>query len=160
MTTKLAISIGKGLENLLKVDDLSGARTTFKSYLRILVEIDVANPLKPGLSFKRDGGETLWIFLKYERLDIYCSICGRIDHKSAFCMTAPEEKTPTRYAVSLKLNIFSNLIPSFPTLSFNQTTNIHQTQPLNPHTSAIVFNRLNISSLTPNLLANPLLNTT
>ena len=114
MTTKLAISIGKVLGNLLKVDDLSGARATFKSYFRILVEIDMANPLKPGFSFKRDGGETLWIFLKYERLDRYCTICGRIDHKSAFCMAAPEEKTLARYVVSLKLNIFSNLIPSSP----------------------------------------------
>jgi hypothetical protein len=159
MITKLAISIGKGLGNLLKVEDLSGASTTFKSYLRILVEINVANPLKPGFSFKRDGGETLWIFLKYERLDIYCSTCGRIDHKSAFCMAAPEDKTPARYAVSLKLNIFLNLIPSSPTPSLNQTINTHQSQPSNPHNSAKVFNQLNISSLPPNHLANPQLNT-
>jgi hypothetical protein len=159
MTTKLAISIGKGLGVLLKVEDLSGASTTFKSYLRILVEIEVANPLKPGFSFKRDGGETLWIFLKYERLDIYCSTCGRIDHKSIHCMAAPEEKNPARYAVSLKLNIFSNLIPSSPTPILHQPTIIHQSQPSNPHTTAKMFNQPIISSLPPNLSANHQFNT-
>jgi hypothetical protein len=59
MTTKIAISIGKGLGNLIKVDELSGAKTTFKSFLRLLVEIKVNNPLKPDFSFRRDGGDPL-----------------------------------------------------------------------------------------------------
>jgi hypothetical protein len=159
MTTKLAISIGKGLGDLLQVEDLSGASSTFKSYLRILVEIDVAKPLKPGFSFKRDNGETLWIFLKYERLDIYCSTCGRLDHKSIYCMAAPEEKNPARYAVSLKLNIFSNLIPSSPSPNLHQPSNIHQSQPSNPLNTAKMFNQPIISSLPLNLSANYQLNT-
>jgi hypothetical protein len=159
MTTKLAISIGKGLGDLIQVENPSGANTTFKSYLRILVEIDVIKPLKPGFSFKRDNGETLWIFLKYERLDTYCSTCGRLDHKSIYCMAAPEEKNPARYAVSLKLNIFSNLKPSSPSPNPHQPSNIHQSQPSNPHNSAKKFNQSITSSLPPNLSANYLLNT-
>jgi hypothetical protein len=159
MTTKLAISIGKDLGDLLQVEDLSGASSTFKSYLRILVEIDVAKPLKPGFSFKRDNGETLWIFLKYERLDIYCSTCGRLNHKSFYCMAAPEEKNPARYAVSLKLNIFSNLIPSSPSPNLHQPSNIHQSQPSNPLNTAKMFNQPIISSLPLNPLANYQLNT-
>ena len=113
MTTKIAISIGKGLGNFIKVDELSGAKTTFKSFLRLLVEIKVDNPLKPDFSFYGDGGDPLWIFLKYECLDMYYSSYGRIGHKSINCMAAPEERTLERYVVSVKVNIFSNLFPSF-----------------------------------------------
>jgi hypothetical protein len=148
----------KGLGNLLKVDDLNGAKTTFKSFLRILVEIEVDNPLKPSFPFRIDGGDSLWIFLKYEWLDIYCSSCGRIGHKSANCMATPEKKTPDRYAVSLKVNIFSNLLPSSPTSSTNPSINISQTQPSNPHTSAMVLNKLSGARLSPNPLSKPLLN--
>jgi hypothetical protein len=58
MTTKIAISIGKGLGNLLKVDDCSIDKKTFRSYLRILVDLEVCNPLKPGFNFRRDEGES------------------------------------------------------------------------------------------------------
>jgi hypothetical protein len=132
----------KRIGDLLSVDDTSGAITTFKSYLRIVVEIEANNPLKPGFSFSRDGGESMWIFLKYERLDIYCYSCGRLNHKSANCMVEPKERTHVRYAVSLKLNIFSNLLPSSPSSNTNPTINTSQTQPSNPHSSAMGLNQL------------------
>jgi hypothetical protein len=120
----------------------------------------VANPLKPGFSFRRDDSESLWIFFKYERLDIYCSYYGRIGHKSANCMAALEEKTPASYVVSLKVDIFYNLISSSHTSSINPTTNNSQTQPTNPHTSAMVFNQLSGTNSSPNPLAKPLLKST
>jgi hypothetical protein len=112
MTTIIAISIGKALGNFIKVDEGLGAASTFRSYLRLLVELDVTKPLKPGFPFCRDGGAPLQVLLKYERLDIYCVSCGKIGHKSDHCMAAPEEKFPDRYIVSLKVNIFSNILPS------------------------------------------------
>jgi hypothetical protein len=66
--------------NLMKVEDSNGAQQTFRSYLRILVQIDVSEPLKPGFYFSREEGEPIWISFRYERLDIYCSSCGRIGH--------------------------------------------------------------------------------
>jgi hypothetical protein len=53
MTTQIAISIGKGLGNLVKVDGLDGDKKTFRSYLRLLVDIAICNPLKPGFSFNK-----------------------------------------------------------------------------------------------------------
>jgi hypothetical protein len=99
------------LGNLLKVDDCSIDKKTFRCYLRILVDLEVYNPLKPGFNFKRDEGESLWIFLKHERLDIYCTSCGRIGHKLIHCSAPPEEIFPTKYSVSLHVNIFSNQLP-------------------------------------------------
>lgn len=111
MNLKNIIGIGKGLGTLFKVDRDSGKNWTFKSYFRLLVEIDVTQPLKVGFSLKREG-EPLWIFLKYERVDIYCTLCGRIGHKLQSYRAPLEEQSPKRYAISLKVNIFSNLPPN------------------------------------------------
>ncbi|XP_059430102.1 uncharacterized protein LOC132163748 [Corylus avellana] len=129
MTTKIAISFGKGLGKLIKVDALSGEKKTFRSFLRLLVDIEVGNPLKPGFIFRRDGGESLWIFLKYERLDIYCSSCGRIGHKLFHCTAPPEDRFPEKYAVSLQVNIFSNMLSNFPITKTCPAIAITQTQP-------------------------------
>jgi hypothetical protein len=85
LTVRNAIVIGKGLGNLIKVDDACAVGQTFRSYLRMLAEVDVFEPLKPGFHFHRECGESVWIFLKYKRLDIYCTNCGRIGHKNQSC---------------------------------------------------------------------------
>jgi hypothetical protein len=98
----------------------------------------VDNPLKPGFSFCRDGGDPLWIFLKYECLDICSSFCGRIGHKFVNCVAAPEERTHDIYAVSLKVNIFSNLLSSSSTSRTNPTIFTSQTTSSNPQILATV----------------------
>jgi hypothetical protein len=135
MSTKIAISIGKGLGHLLQVDDSCSDKKTFKSFLRLLVKIEVSNPLKPGFPLQRVDDEPLWIFLKYERLDIYCISCGRIGHKLIRCLAPPEEKFPQRYSVSLHVNIFSNLLPNSPFPKINQA--ISQSQPPSSQTRSV-----------------------
>jgi hypothetical protein len=113
MTTRNAIAIGKGLGDFLKADDAVGQPIPkFRSYLRVLAEIDVHAPLKPGFQFRRDNGDQVWIALKYERLDIYCTSCGCIGHKKDNCRAPQAACTPGKYAISLLVNIFSNLPPS------------------------------------------------
>jgi hypothetical protein len=113
MSLRNAIAIGKGVGNLLKVDDAAAQPSPkFKSYLRILTEIDVHAPLKLGFLFHRENGEQAWVSLKYERLDIYCTSCGCIGHKKANCCAPKEACIPGKYAISLLVNIISNLPPS------------------------------------------------
>jgi hypothetical protein len=110
MTLRNAIAIGKGLGDFLKVDDAAAQPIPkFRSYLTVLAEIDVHAPLKPGFQFRRDNGDQVWISLKYERLDIYCTSCGCIGHKKDNCRAPQEACTPGKYAISLLVNIFSNL---------------------------------------------------
>jgi hypothetical protein len=109
MTLKNAIAIGKGLGQFLKVEDNSGETVAFRSYLKVLVSIDVNKPLNPGFYFNRGDGTQCWVSLKYERLDVYCTDCGRIGHHQSSCLARPVEKFPNRYLTSLKVNIFSNL---------------------------------------------------
>jgi hypothetical protein len=109
MTTKNAIAIGKGLGEFLKVEESGGILSTFRSYLRILVEIDSNKPLKPGFDFSRQDGNATWISLKYERLDVYCTDCGLLGRKQQFCIAPQSARFPERYLISLKVTIFSNL---------------------------------------------------
>jgi hypothetical protein len=107
MTLKNSIAIGKGIDQVVKVDENNGAAASFRSYLRLLVSFDVTKPLYPGFCFTRSDGVSDWISLKYERLDIYCTDCGRIGHKQPSCLARPEARNPSRYLISLKLNAFS-----------------------------------------------------
>ena len=110
MSLRNAIAIGKDMGNLLKVDDAAAQpSTTFRSYLRVLVEIDVHAPLKLGFLFHRGNGDPAWISLKYERLDIYYTNCGCIGHKKINCHASQENCTLGMYSTSLLVNIFSNL---------------------------------------------------
>ena len=77
--------------------------------MRLLVSIDVSKPLNPGFCFSRSDGALDWISLKYKRLDIYCTYCGKIGHKQPSCLARPEERNPSRYLISLKINGFSNM---------------------------------------------------
>jgi hypothetical protein len=109
MTIKNAIAIGKGLGLLVKVEENRGAAATFRSFLRLWVSIDVSKPLNPGFCITRNDGSTSWISLKYERLDVYYTDCGKIGHKQLSCLAKPEERYPSRYLISLKVNVFSNM---------------------------------------------------
>ena len=105
--------------SLIQVEDCSGASKTFKSYLRILVKINVLEPLKSGFMFYCVEGDPIWNScvpiwnsFKYERLDIYCTTCGRIGHKNQNYLAPTTETFPIKYSISLKVNIFSNMLPS------------------------------------------------
>ena len=109
MSFKNAIVIGKGLGQLVKVEENGGSAAIFRSYMRLLVSIDVSKPLNPGFSIARTDGSSSWVRLLYERLDIYCSDCGLIYHKQSSCLAKPEDRFPSRYIISLKVTVFSNL---------------------------------------------------
>jgi hypothetical protein len=56
MSIKNSIAIGKGLGQLVKVDENKGVAATFRSFPRLLVSIDVNRPLNPGFYFTRSDG--------------------------------------------------------------------------------------------------------
>ena len=86
LTLKNALAVGKGMGSLIQVEDCSGASKTFKSYLIILVNINVLEPLKLGFMLSRVEGDPIWISFRYGRLDLYCTTCGRIGYKNQNCL--------------------------------------------------------------------------
>lgn len=54
-------------------------------YMRIKVRIDVRKPLKRGKVIKKSGSEGKLEKLKYERLGVFCYICGITGHAEQSC---------------------------------------------------------------------------
>jgi hypothetical protein len=149
MTIKNVVAIGKGLGSFLKVVDNVGGKKTFRSYLRILVEIKILEPLKPGFYLKRADEEPLWISFIYERLDFYCTKCGKIGHKQSTCRAPTNECHHELYSIPLTVNIFSNLPPLLSSSSAGGLeTSI--SRPVHPHSGQT--NSPSISLLTPTIL--------
>lgn len=49
-------------------------------YMRIRVELDTDQPLKKGKKIMLGTGEAKVVNFKYERLQIFCFICGKLGH--------------------------------------------------------------------------------
>ncbi|XXG40678.1 hypothetical protein AAC387_Pa01g1336 [Persea americana] len=57
----------------------------WRNYMRVRVSIDVRKPLQRRMRIKKAGGEWIWIDFKYERLNIFCFICGLLGHTEQQC---------------------------------------------------------------------------
>ncbi|KAL9443940.1 hypothetical protein AB3S75_017171 [Citrus x aurantiifolia] len=57
----------------------------WRNYMRIRVSINVRKPLKRRMKLKKAGGDWIWVDFKYERLNIFCFICGLLDHTEKQC---------------------------------------------------------------------------
>uniref|UniRef100_A0A803LY53 Zinc knuckle CX2CX4HX4C domain-containing protein n=1 Tax=Chenopodium quinoa TaxID=63459 RepID=A0A803LY53_CHEQI len=49
------------------------------------VEIDVPKPLRRGVFVAGGGSKSKWVDIKYERLQIFCFFCGRLNHTDKEC---------------------------------------------------------------------------
>ena len=54
--------------------------TAWRPYMRIRVEIDVGTPLKRWKKIRKSQGECLVLQFRYERLSLFCYICGLLGH--------------------------------------------------------------------------------
>lgn len=79
------------------------SRESFDKSMRIKVLIDVHNPLKDYVTLKIRGGHVCSIRVKYERLPMFCFLCGRLGHGSNDCMDVSGDRTPEKkYGASLR----------------------------------------------------------
>lgn len=53
--------------------------------MRIRVRIDASQPLKINKKIKKAGGEAMLVHFKYERLGVFCFLCGVIGHIEQHC---------------------------------------------------------------------------
>ncbi|KAK9997641.1 hypothetical protein SO802_022327 [Lithocarpus litseifolius] len=66
--------------------DLSGeGGSNWRKFTRIKVDIDIEQPLLPGIFLPRPKLDDLWVSLKYEKLSIICYTCGLIGHDEKDC---------------------------------------------------------------------------
>lgn len=77
---QLGAFIGEFLEY-----DATNSSSIWRQYMRIRVAIDVSKPLKRGRRIKKTDGTSFMVSFKYERLHIFCFVCGRVGHSERFC---------------------------------------------------------------------------
>jgi hypothetical protein len=76
--------IGSYLGNFLEYDE-DNNWGPWRKYMRIKVALDVNVPLKKDWAIRKDGGDWVKVMFKYERLGIFCFLCGIIGHTENCC---------------------------------------------------------------------------
>lgn len=66
--------IGALAGNVIEVDFVGKGGGVWKKFIRIKVEVNVANPIAPGFFLPRENLLDLWIGLKYEKLADVCFV--------------------------------------------------------------------------------------
>ncbi|GAU23029.1 hypothetical protein TSUD_336770 [Trifolium subterraneum] len=54
-------------------------------YMRVRVKVDVRQPLKKGTKVKNRAGEWCFVKFKYEKLGVFCFVCGIMGHTENNC---------------------------------------------------------------------------
>ncbi|KAL8158305.1 hypothetical protein AgCh_002851 [Apium graveolens] len=97
-------SVGNYIGKFVKSDP-NNFKTSWKSFLRIRVTLQVCKPLKRRMKIKREGGNWGWINFKYERLSTYCFVCGMLGHADRDCAVVyanPEKEVERAYGPWLR----------------------------------------------------------
>lgn len=92
MSEMIARDIGNRLGTYVRSDP-KNFTARWREYMRVRVVIDVCKPLQKSIKLKRQGGEILRVSVKYERLPLFCFLCGRLGHTDRRCdLPAKENK--------------------------------------------------------------------
>ena len=91
MTREAGYEIGLKLRKVLEVDAVEKG-VQWGKFLRVRICIDATRKLIKGKKVSIEGGESRWIFFKYERLPNFCYRCGMLDHGEKDCLEKKGEE--------------------------------------------------------------------
>jgi 14-3-3 protein epsilon len=81
-------SVGKDLANYIGMFmeyDKNNNSNFWRQYMRVRVKVDVRQPLKKDTKVKNKAGEWCTINFKYEKLGVFCFVCGIMGHAENKC---------------------------------------------------------------------------
>ena len=84
-TKEVGMNIGATLGEVEKVD-ANGKGFCLGSFLRIRVLMDVSLPLCRGRKVRLGDYGLKWVEFRYERLPVFCYLCGKVDHDEKDCL--------------------------------------------------------------------------
>ena len=78
--------LGEKAGKVVEVDYAGEGDGSQRRFIRIQVEVDLFQPLMPGIFLPRNNVPHLWISLRYDKLVDVCYRCGIIGHESRACL--------------------------------------------------------------------------
>ncbi|GMJ05091.1 hypothetical protein HRI_004178300 [Hibiscus trionum] len=84
VSERVASSIGNFLGSFLEYDSMA-VSLGYKGIMRIRVVMDIRIPLKRKKKLKLQNGRDHYVRFEYERLTLFCFICGLLGHGESFC---------------------------------------------------------------------------
>lgn len=84
MTELVGKHLGNYIGEFLEFDE-NNKTGPWRAYMRIRARLDVFKPLKKEWKVRREGGEWSVVHFKYERLGVFCYLCGLLGHAENFC---------------------------------------------------------------------------
>uniref|UniRef100_A0A2N9FEW4 CCHC-type domain-containing protein n=1 Tax=Fagus sylvatica TaxID=28930 RepID=A0A2N9FEW4_FAGSY len=79
--------VGSKAGAMVEVEFSETTNGMWQRHTRVRVNVNVNNPLCPGIFLPRHERTDIWISLKYERLPEFCFRCGIIGHTDVHCET-------------------------------------------------------------------------
>jgi hypothetical protein len=89
-TGLMAERVGKTLANYIGTFveyDKNNKGSFWREYMRIRVCVDIRQPLKKNSRVKNQGGAWCTVNFKYEKLGVFCFVCGILGHSENRCAT-------------------------------------------------------------------------
>lgn len=57
----------------------------WRDYLKVRITVNIEKPLKRRIKLIKNGSNWFWVNFKYERVPIFCFICGIVGHSEKYC---------------------------------------------------------------------------
>ncbi|XP_057791346.1 uncharacterized protein LOC131008489 [Salvia miltiorrhiza] len=84
LTEGIGKLLGKFIGTFLEYDS-TNSTGVWRQYMRVRVGVRVDEPLKRFKKIKNKDGSSFTVNFRYERLHIFCFLCGRLGHSENFC---------------------------------------------------------------------------
>jgi hypothetical protein len=84
MNEYVGMLIGCHIGRFVKYDE-SNYYGPWRMYMRIRVALNIAEPLRRSMVLEKEDGTAVNVSFKYERLGVFCYICGIMGHTDSFC---------------------------------------------------------------------------